>query len=292
MANSSLSIIPKVSKLTPNILRILGCNPGPMTLRGTNTYVVGKGKRRLLIDTADGQQAEFFLNLKKSINFDKFALTGVILTHWHPDHIGGVGTCTASVGGVMKSAEKGAKIYKFPRQGEEEIKLPDHHEYTFIKDGHIFEADGATLKAIHTPGHTTDHIILHLEEENAIFSGDCILGEGSTVFEDLHDYMLSLNKILDINPKVIYPAHGPVIMNPKEKIEEYIAHRNQREAQILAALGEHTASKLTPMEIVKIVYRDTPENLHDAAAGNVSHHLNKLVKEGKVTNDDNKFGIV
>ena len=58
-----------------------------------------------MIDTADGQQAEFFLNLKKSINFDKFALTGVILTHWHPDHIGGVGTCTASVGGVMKSAE-------------------------------------------------------------------------------------------------------------------------------------------------------------------------------------------
>lgn len=293
MANPGLSIIPKVSKITPRILRVLGCNPGPMTLKGTNTYVVGKGKRRLLIDTGDGQQAEFFLNIKKSINFDKFTLTDIILTHWHDDHIGGVGTCTASVGGVMKSAEKGARIYKFPRkEGEEEIPLPDNHQYSFITDGQMFEADGATLKAIHTPGHTTDHIILHLEEENAIFSGDCILGEGSTVFEDLHDYMLSLKKILDINPKVIYPGHGPAIMNPKDKIEEYIAHRNQREAQILAALGEHTASKLTPMEIVKIVYRDTPENLHVAAAGNVSHHLHKLLKEGKVTNDDDKFGLI
>ena len=135
MANPALSIIPNVSKITPRVMRILGCNPGPMTLQGTNTYIVGKGKRyvillfkttfitaglnsiillysdcnicfrRLLIDTGDGQQAEFFLNLKKSINFDKFAITDVILTHWHHDHIGGVGTCSASVGGVMKSAE-------------------------------------------------------------------------------------------------------------------------------------------------------------------------------------------
>jgi len=293
MANSSLSIIPKVSKLTPNILRILGCNPGPMTLRGTNTYVVGKGKRRLLIDTADGQQAEFFLNLKKSINFDKFALTGVILTHWHPDHIGGVGTCTASVGGVMKSAEKGACIYKYPRQnGEKEIPLPDNHEYTFIEDGHIFEADGVTMKAIYTPGHTTDHIILHLQEENAVFSGDCILGEGSTVFEDLHDYMLSLKKILEINPKVIYPGHGPVITNPKDKIEEYIAHRNQREDQIIKALEGNRGKKMSAMEVVKIVYVETPENLHAAAAGNVSHHLAKLLKEGKVRKEEDKFEIV
>lgn len=292
MANSGLSIIPKVSKLTPKVLRILGCNQSPMTLRGTNCYVVGKGKRRLLIDTADGEQTEFFLNLKKSINFDKFALSGVILTHWHHDHIGGVGTCTASVGGVMKSAEKEAKIYKFPRQGgEKEIPLPDNHQYTFIEDGHVFEADDVKLKAIHTPGHTTDHIILHLEEENAVFSGDCILGEGSTVFEDLHDYMLSLKKILDIAPKVIYPGHGPAIMNPIEKIEEYIAHRNQREEQILATLEKQSGKYITAMEIVKLVYTETPETLHEAAAGNVRHHLEKLRKEEKVASEGDKFGI-
>jgi len=292
MANPGLSIIPKVSKVTPRILRVLGCNPGPMTLQGTNTYIVGKGKRRLLIDTGDGQQAEFFLNLKKSINFDKFAITDIILTHWHHDHIGGVGTCTASVGGVMKSAEKDAKIFKFPRQGEDEIPLPDNHQYTFIKDGHKFEADGATLKAVHTPGHTTDHIILYLEEENAIFSGDCILGEGTAVFEDLHDYMLSLKRILDINPKIIYPGHGPAIMDPKEKIEQYIAHRYKRETQLLVALEKQNGNKLTAMELVKIVYTETPENLHKAAAGNVKHHLEKLLKEGKVVKDGEKYGLI
>ena len=137
-------------------------------MQAGNYYYCNIHFRRLLIDTGDGQQAEFFLNLKKSINFDKFAITDVILTHWHHDHIGGVGTCSASVGGVMKSAEvskniafngilkleiisntkdcimkialhfflqKDAKIYKFPRQNEDEILLPDNHQYTFIKDG-------------------------------------------------------------------------------------------------------------------------------------------------------------
>lgn len=149
-----------------------------------------------------------------------------------------------------------------------------------------------TMKAIYTPGHTTDHIILHLQEENAVFSGDCILGEGSTVFEDLHDYMLSLKKILEINPKVIYPGHGPVITNPKDKIEEYIAHRNQREDQIIKALEGNRGKKMSAMEVVKIVYVETPENLHAAAAGNVSHHLAKLLKEGKVTKEEDKFEIV
>merc|ERR1719278_1252582 len=193
----------------------------------------------------------------------------------------------------MKSAEKGACIYKYPRQnGEKEIPLPDNHEYTFIEDGRIFEADGVTMKAIYTPGHTTDHIILHLQEENAVFSGDCILGEGTAVFEDLHDYMISLKRILDVNPKVIYPGHGPAIMDPKDKIEQYIAHRYKREAQILVALEKQAGRKTSAMEIVKVVYTETPENLHKAAAGNVKHHLEKLLKEGKVVKDGEKYGLI
>jgi len=278
MANPNLTIIPKVSKLGKNIIAILGCNPGPMTLRGTNTYIIGSGKRRILLDTGDGSQPEYFLNLKKSLNFDKITIQDVILSHWHPDHVGGTKE-------VLKSAEKSCGVHKYPRSDGEEPYTP----FTPIKDGQIFETDGATLKAFHTPGHTSDSIVLHFLEENAIFSGDTILGEGTTVFEDYVNYMQSLQKILELKPKVIYPGHGPVIRDPIEKIEFYIKHRNQREEQILEVLNSNRNQTLTPMDVVKIIYKDTPENLHAAAAKNVQHHIHKLIKEGIITGDIQSF---
>jgi len=280
MANPNLTIIPRVAKWSPRVIGILGCNPGPMTLRGTNTYLIGKGKRRFLFDTGDGQQPEYFLNLKKSINFDKLSIQDIILSHWHPDHVGGTTE-------ALRSAEKSCSVYKFPRSDGEEPYKP----FIPLKDGHTFDIEGLTLKAFHTPGHTTDSIILHLEEENAVFSADTILGEGTAVFEDLYQYMQSLEKILALKPSVIYPGHGPVIRDPIEKIEYYISHRNQREQQILEVLNKKSGQHLSPMDIVKDVYVDTPENLHKAAEVNVSHHLSKLVKEEKVEEEDGKYHV-
>ncbi|KAI0229805.1 Endoribonuclease LACTB2 [Lamellibrachia satsuma] len=174
------------------------------------------------------------------------------------------------------------KVSKLQRRSDVDVELGDDIKYTFVEDGHRFLTDGATLKAIHTPGHTDDHLVLMLEEENALFSGDCVLGEGTCVFEDLYDYMKSLDAILAINPSVIHPAHGPVIHDPVTHVNDYISHRNQREAQILETLLENASTYLTALDVVKRVYKGVPEYLFIAAAQNVTLHLGKLLKEKKV----------
>ena len=125
-----------------------------------------------------------------------------------------------------------------------------------MTDGHQLSTEGATLKVVATPGHSKDHLALMLDEENALFSGDCILGEGTAVFEDLYNYIQSLKKFLNLKPALIYPGHGAVINEPIAKIEEYIAHRQQREDQIIKTMTELNRA-VTPMEIVEIVYKVT-----------------------------------
>lgn len=132
-------------------------------------------------------------------------------------------------------------------------------------------------------------MVFHLLEENAILSGDCILGEGTAVFEDLHDYMNSLDAILETQPSIIYPGHGNIVHDPIEKIKFYINHRQQREQQILNVLKDSPHKTFVPMDIVTKIYVDTPEKLYKAAAINVEHHLTKLVKENKVMEVDGSW---
>jgi len=268
------------------VYRILGSNPGPMTLQGTNTYIVGNGKRRILIDTGEPQIVAYQQTLQNFIQRENIEICSIICTHWHMDHVGGISEILTKV--LMKSDASTVPIYKFPRQNNSETaeKIPgseDKFTYSYLKDGEKIFADGATLRTFYTPGHTDDHISLILEEEESLFSGDCILGEGTTVFEDLYTYMLSLKKILEFKPTIIYPGHGPVIKNPSETIQFYIDHRNKREMEILNVLdGTEAIKSFSVMDIVKIVYTETPFYLHRAAAENVKHHLSKLKKEGRV----------
>lgn len=283
------SVIAKIEQLSPRVIRVLGCNPGMMTLQGTNTYLVGTGRQRILVDTGEPDKPDYIKNLKQTLQEHKFVVDSIILTHWHLDHVGGIKDVEDNV-----LNGKTVPLYKFKRSTDEHGKeCPPNTKssYTFVDDEHVIKSEGATLRLIYTPGHTDDHMVLYLEEEGALFSADCILGEGTAVFDDLHDYMLSLKKIVEMKPLKIYPGHGPVIEDPVDKINYYISHRQQRENQILECLSRENCA-MTSMEIVKKVYADVGEHLHQPANVNVINHLGKLKRENKVTFEGEKYFLI
>jgi ribonuclease/clavin/mitogillin len=162
-----------------------------------------------------------------------------------------------------------------------------------IEDGQVFQVDGASLRAIFSPGHTQDHMSLVFEEEDAMFTGDNVLGHGTAVFEDLHAYLKSLEKMRGGFKGRAYPGHGAVIVDGPGKILEYIQHRQLRENQVLQVLKSSRSSPeeeaktaelsdWTSMEIVKVIYQKVPENLHQPANGGIMQILLKLLEEDKV----------
>ncbi|KAI8627506.1 putative metallo-beta-lactamase domain protein [Xylariaceae sp. FL1651] len=271
---SQLAQLPEVERLSPACIRILGGNPSKFTLQGTNTYLVGTGPSRLLIDTGEGKPS--WLNaLKRVLEEEKATVQAALLTHWHHDHTQGVPQL------LQLSPE--TTIYKnSPATG-----------HLNITDGQIFQVDGATLTAVHTPGHTTDHMAFVFHEEDALFTGDNVLGHGTAVFEDLGVYLQSLAKMETLVSGRAYPGHGPVLPKARAKISEYILHRHQRELQVLQTLdsakeissapGDSAVGNAwTPMELVKVIYHDVPESLHIPASYGVVQILKKLQDEDKV----------
>lgn len=255
--------LPDVEKLSERVIRVLGGNPGKFTLQGTNTYLIGSGPKRLLIDTGEGKQA-WADKLKEVLASENATLEACILTHWHPDHVGGVKD-------LLQLSPKPTIFKNSPSAGQ-----------TDIRDGQKFEVEGATLRAFHCPGHTQDHMALILEEESAMFTGDNVLGHGTAVFEDLPTYLSSLEKMSHQVGGKGYPGHGAVIEDCKAKILEYIKHRETREKELVEVLGRGTEGQgLGSMELVQIIYQDVPESLHFAASRGVVQILDKLVEEGR-----------
>ncbi|KAK5135040.1 hypothetical protein LTR08_005700 [Meristemomyces frigidus] len=272
---AQLPHLPDIERLSSRVIRILGGNPSKFTLQGTNTYLVGKGPKRILIDTGEGNRIWPPL-LQKALSDENASIDQVILTHWHPDHVGGVKDVLAH------SPE--AKVFKNrPEAGQDAIV-----------DGQVFETDGARLKAFHCPGHAVDHMALVLEEEDAMFTGDNVLGHGTAVFEDLATYMDSLERMQHQFSGPGYPGHGAVIEDGRAKIREYISHRKEREEQILEAMRGPSAEGdgWSSMGIVKVVYVDYPEHLHAPAEGGVVQVLKKLEGEGRVRQKgEGKWGV-
>ncbi|KAI4271807.1 MAG: hypothetical protein LQ337_005740 [Flavoplaca oasis] len=216
---SHLPSLPNTERISPRVIRVLGGNPGKFTLQGTNTYIVGTGSQRLLVDSAQG--FDFWTEaIQELLTEENITISHVLLTHWHGDHTGGVP-------GLLKLyPELSTGIYKnSPDEGQQPID-----------DGQIISVEGATIKAVHTPGHSHDHMSFILQEENAMFTGDNVLGHGTSAVEVLGDYMDSLRLMRDQKCERGYPAHGAVISNLGAKIQEYLGQKERRERQILKSL--------------------------------------------------------
>ncbi len=249
--------------------RVLGLNPGMMTGPGTNTYLVGRGDP-ILVDTGAGVP-DYVPLLERYLGERGWRRPSrVVLTHRHADHLGGVAH--------LRERFAGLRVSKMIHR---DSQLPEGIDD--LHDGVAVEGDGVTLVPVHTPGHASDHLCYYLVEEKAVFTGDVVLGGSTTVIPagdgDLLDYMRSLERLLGLDVRRIYPAHGPVIEDGPGRIREYIAHRLMRERQILEALGD---GLVTIPAMVERIYADVAQSLHRVAAQSVESHLKKLAREGRV----------
>lgn len=246
----------------PQVMRLTAPNPSPMTGQGTNSYIVGSGDLAV-IDPGPDDEGHI-----AAIEAAMTELGGrpviILVTHSHLDHLPGAFSLGRRVGVPIAAYA--------PILG---VDIPLRHEQRLT-------IGGRAIRALHTPGHAVDHLCFLLEDDATLFSGDLIVGEGTVVIGrdgDLDQYLRALRALLPLDLRRILPGHGPPIDEPRRKIEEYIAHRLDREGQILAAIA---GGATTPLEVVEDVYAEIDPQLWPAAAQTVEAHLRKLAREGRV----------
>lgn len=243
------------------------------TLQGTNTYIVGTGAQRLIIDTAQGipEWAEI---ISSTLSDHGTALSHVLLSHWHGDHTGGVPDLLRLYSDLTDS------IYKH---------TPSRTQQN-IADGQVFSVEGATVRAVHSPGHSHDHMCFILEEENAMFTGDNVLGHGTAAVEHLGEWMNTLRAMQSHGCTVGYPAHGMVIKDLNRKINGELVSKQRREERVLNALldlkkrfGRLDGYSATVPQLVRMIHGDELDDQVRVMAVEpfMEEVLRKLTADGK-----------
>jgi glyoxylase-like metal-dependent hydrolase (beta-lactamase superfamily II) len=267
--------------VSPMIRRVIAENPSKYTFRGTGTYIIGHGTVAV-IDPGPRLDSHFDA-LVAALDGDRVA--AILVTHCHADHSPLAGRLREMTGaptfGFGAAPAHAAETIEGETL-EETIDL-DFDPVVRLRDGEIVSGPGWTFEALHTPGHTSNHLCFALAEEQALFTGDHVMGWSTTVVTppdgDMAAYLASLDRLLSRDDAVLWPTHGAPVREPRPFLEAYRQHRLDREAQVLDLVGSGVSDIPT---MVTILYADVREELHRAAARSVLAHLVKLVTDGRV----------
>lgn len=238
--------------------RVLAPNPGPFTGPGTNTYVISSAGKAVVLDPGPVIDTHIAATERALGGLDPHA---VIVTHTHPDH--------APAANLM-GERLGVDVLGF-------APGPDFEPTRTLSDGDVVTVGDVEVVAVHTPGHTTDHLCYSIAD--VVFTGDHIMGGSTVIIEDAAAYMASLQRVAGLQPAHLYPGHGPEMPDATNAVAAYIEHRLERENQIIDAIA---AGAGTVEEIVAVVYAEVDPSLHPAAAYQVRIQLTKLEAEGRV----------
>jgi glyoxylase-like metal-dependent hydrolase (beta-lactamase superfamily II) len=243
---------------------VLAPNPSPMTLDGTNTWVIAEpgSAAALVVDPGPEDNGHLRRVLDLASVGDR-RVAQIVLTHGHPDHAAGAARFAAMTGAPVIALDPAHRL------GSEGLSAGD-----------VLTAAGCEVRVVATPGHSADSVSLLLEADGALLTGDTVLGRGTTVIAQdggLGDYLRTLDELRSLagraGLRVILPGHGPVLGNPAGVLDYYIAHRRERLGQIRAALA---AGARTAAEVVDVVYADTDPAVRDAALRSVRAQLDYL----------------
>ena len=265
-----------ITELSPLVRRITAGNSSVFTGPGTNTYLVGK-EEITVIDPGPAMP-EHIENIAKACGDD---IKQILVTHTHPDHSPGAKLLH------QRTAAPVMGMYALHKQTQDKTFKANK----VLEDGDEIREIEYTLKAIHTPGHASNHLCYLLEEEKMIFTGDHIM-EGSTVVigppdGNMKQYIESLEKLKQFDISMIAPGHGNLMKDPKSVVDWIVSHRMFREKKVVDALTEFSKANLD--QLVEKVYDDVDERLHGIARASLLALLNKLIEEDKAVSKGEEF---
>ncbi len=272
-----------VERLSPLVRRVLARNPSPFTYTGTGTYIIGNGT--VAIIDPGPLDDQHISALVAALQLD--TVSHMLITHTHRDHSPAAAPLKALTGGEIAGCAPLALADDGPRADEafDTAYAPDR----VLANGDSISGPGWTLTAVHTPGHTSNHLCYALAEEKALFTGDHVMGWSTSVVSppdgDMAAYMASLRLLMDRDDTIYYPTHGAPVTEPQRLARGLLAHRKQREGQITRLLTEEGPQTIPQM--VRIMYAMINKSLHGAAGRSVLAHLIDMKARGLVADDGN-----